>query len=41
MRGPDDLAQGEPPSRWVKPEEISVAPGFLEDLPDIRRELAG
>lgn len=41
MKGPDDLAEGEPPSRWVKPEEITEVPGFLEDLPDIRRELAG
>ncbi|MCU0779570.1 MAG: sulfatase, partial [Akkermansiaceae bacterium] len=41
MRGPDDLAQGEKPSRWVKPEEITAVPGFLEDLPEIRRELAG
>ena len=41
MRGPDDLAQGEPPSRSVKPEEITAVPGFLEDLPEIRRELAG
>lgn len=41
MKGPDDLAQGEPPSRWIKPEEVSEVPGFLEDLPEIRRELAG
>jgi len=41
MKGPDDLAEGEPPSRWVKPEEITEVPGFLEDLPEIRRELAG
>ena len=41
MKGPDDLALGEAPSRWVKPEEITEVPGFLEDLPDIRRELAG
>ena len=41
MKGPDDLAGGEEPSRRVKPEEISHIPGFLEDLPDIRRELAG
>jgi N-sulfoglucosamine sulfohydrolase len=41
MRGPDDLAEGEPPSRWIKPEEITEVPGFLEDLPEIRRELAG
>jgi N-sulfoglucosamine sulfohydrolase len=41
MKGPGDLAGGEEPSRWVKPEEITRVPGFLEDLPDIRRELAG
>jgi N-sulfoglucosamine sulfohydrolase len=41
MKGPDDLAEGEPPSRWIKPEEVTKVPGFLEDLPDIRRELAG
>jgi N-sulfoglucosamine sulfohydrolase len=41
MRGPDDLAGGEEPSRRVKVEEITCVPGFLEDLPDIRRELAG
>lgn len=41
MKGPGDLAGGEPPSRRVKPEEITGVPGFLEDLPDIRRELAG
>jgi N-sulfoglucosamine sulfohydrolase len=41
MKGPDDLAGGEEPSRRVKLEEITRVPGFLEDLPDIRRELAG
>ena len=41
MKGPDDLAEGEPPSRRVKTEEITTVPGFLEDLPEIRRELAG
>ncbi len=41
MKGPDDLAEGEPPSRWVKTEEITKVPGFLEDLPEIRREIAG
>ena len=41
MKGPDDLAEGEPPSRWIKPEEITGVPGFLEDLPEVRRELAG
>lgn len=41
IKGPDDLAEGEAPSRWIKPEEVGKVPGFLEDLPDIRRELAG
>lgn len=41
MKGPDDLAGGEPPSRWIKAEEVTEVPGFLEDLPEIRRELAG
>jgi N-sulfoglucosamine sulfohydrolase len=41
MKGPDDLAEGEAPSRWIKQEEITEVPGFLEDLPDVRRELAG
>lgn len=41
MKGPDDLAEGEPPSRWIRPEEVTHIPGFLEDLPEIRRELAG
>jgi N-sulfoglucosamine sulfohydrolase len=41
MNGPEDLAGGEAPSRWIKPEEITTVPGFLEDLPEIRRELAG
>ena len=41
MKGPDDLAEGEPPTRWIKPEEVSRVPGFLEDLPNIRKELAG
>jgi N-sulfoglucosamine sulfohydrolase len=39
--GPNDLAGGESPSRWIKPEEVTKVPDFLEDLPDIRRELAG
>jgi N-sulfoglucosamine sulfohydrolase len=39
-KGPDDLAHGDPPSRWIKPEEVAEVPGFLEKLPDIRRELA-
>jgi len=41
IKGPDDLAEGEKPSRWIRPEEVTVVPGFLEDLPEIRRELAG
>lgn len=41
INGPQDLAEGEPPSRWIKPEEVKEVPGFLEDLPEIRRELAG
>lgn len=40
INGPADLAGGEPPSRWIKPEEITEVPCFLEDLPEIRRELA-
>jgi len=41
MKGHDDLAEGEAPSRYIKTEEITKVPGFLEDLPEIRRELAG
>lgn len=41
MQGPDDLAEGEPPSRRVGLDEITTVPGFLEDLPEVRRELAG
>lgn len=41
IKGPEDLAEGEPPSRWIKTEEVTEVPGFLEDLPDVRRELAG
>lgn len=41
MKGPDDLAGGEEPSRRVTVEEVTEVPGFLEDLPDVRRELAG
>lgn len=41
MKGPDDLAGGEEPSRRISVEEVTEVPGFLEDLPDIRRELAG
>ena len=39
-QGPDDLAHGTAPSRYVKPEEIAVMPGFLENLPKIRVEMA-
>ena len=35
MKGSDDLAEGEPPSRYIKTEEITEVPGFLEDLPAI------
>ncbi|TSA29324.1 MAG: hypothetical protein D4R65_15375 [Verrucomicrobiaceae bacterium] len=38
--GPDDLAHGDPPSRRVTPDEVTDVPGFLENLPDIRKELA-
>ncbi len=38
--GPDDLAHGDAPSRWIKAEEVIVVPGFLEELPEIRREVA-
>jgi N-sulfoglucosamine sulfohydrolase len=41
VKSPDDLAEGEEPSRRVKVEEITEVPGFLEDLPEVRRELAG
>jgi len=41
IKRPEDLAEGEPPSRWIKQEEVKEVPGFLEDLPEIRRELAG
>ena len=41
IKGTNDLAGGEPPSRWIKPEEITQVPGFLENLPEIYRELAG
>jgi N-sulfoglucosamine sulfohydrolase len=41
MKGPDDLAGGDTPSRWIRPEEVTQVPGFLEDLPEVRRELAG
>ncbi len=39
-KGPDDLADGDAPSRFIKPEEITEVPGFLEDLPEVRREMA-
>jgi N-sulfoglucosamine sulfohydrolase len=38
--GPNDLAGGEPPTRWVKPAEVTGVPGFLENLSEVRRELA-
>jgi N-sulfoglucosamine sulfohydrolase len=38
--GPDDLAHGEPPSRWIQPDELKGVPGFLEDLPKVRKEIA-
>lgn len=41
INGTNDLAGGEAPSRWITPEEVTGVPGFLEDLPEIRRELAG
>ncbi len=41
MKGPDDLAGGAEPSRRVTVDEITQVPGFLEDLPEVRRELAG
>jgi len=39
-KGPDDLAGGSPPSRVITPEELKGVPGFLEDLPEVRREMA-
>lgn len=39
-KGADDLAHGDAPSRWVKPEEVPAVPGFLEDLPEVRQEVA-
>ncbi len=41
IRGPDDLAGGDKPSRTVSVDEITSVPGFLENLPEVRRELAG
>jgi N-sulfoglucosamine sulfohydrolase len=41
IKGTNDLAEGEPPSRWIQPEEVTDVPGFLENLPAVRRELAG
>jgi N-sulfoglucosamine sulfohydrolase len=38
--GPDDLAHGTAPSRWIKPEDFKSVPGFLEDLPAVRTEMA-
>jgi N-sulfoglucosamine sulfohydrolase len=40
ITGPDNLANGAPPSRYIRNEEITEVPGFLEDLPGVRRELA-
>lgn len=39
-KGQDDLADGDAPSRWIKPEEVKEVPGFLEDLPAVRVEMA-
>jgi N-sulfoglucosamine sulfohydrolase len=39
-KGPDDLADGDAPSRWITPAEVTEVPGFLEDLPEVRREMA-
>lgn len=41
IQSTNDLAGGEVPSRWINTEEVTTIPGFLEDLPNIRRELAG
>ncbi len=38
--GPNDMAGGERPSRTIAPAEVRDVPGFLEDLPEIRREVA-
>ncbi|MHB8899502.1 MAG: sulfatase-like hydrolase/transferase, partial [Thermoguttaceae bacterium] len=38
--GPDDLAGGDAPSRRITPAEVPAVPGFLEELPDVRREVA-
>ena len=40
ITGPNYLAHGAPPSRYVHVDEVKGVPGFLEDLPDIRKELA-
>jgi N-sulfoglucosamine sulfohydrolase len=40
ITGPDDLAHGTAPSRFIREDEITGVPGFLEDLPDVRRELS-
>ncbi len=39
-KGPTDLADGDAPSRWITPEEVTFVHGFLEDLPEVRREMA-
>jgi hypothetical protein len=36
MKGANDLAGGEPPSRWIKPDEVTAVPGLLENLPEVR-----
>ncbi len=38
--GPKDLAHGTAPSRYISVDEVPAIPGFLENLPEIRRELA-
>lgn len=39
-KGPDDLADGDAPSRRITAEEVPEVPGFLEDLPEVRKEMA-
>lgn len=38
--GPDDMALGAKPSRFISVDEVTQVPGFLEDIPDVRKELA-
>jgi len=40
ITGPDNLGNGALPSRYIRQDEITEVPGFLEDLPGVRRELA-